>query len=353
MLTGLMYYLPEDPIDYLECCLQKVRELGGPEKVQWDTFIGQEQWTLPPVNGGQGKKSIFWTDSLAGPHHRYGCLPPIQSQFSIESDSDMTESTGLIQEYDVFNPSRPRPKIIFVIGGPGSGKGTQSTKMASHFGFVCISVGEILRNQLTHHATSNRKWELIAKIIANGELAPPETTIEELKQQFIKQQDAKGFVVDGFPREIGQAFTFEEQIGSPDLVVFLACSNQRLRQHLEKRAQEQGRPDDNAHAIDRRVETFKQNIPLIVKYYQEKSIIFRFDADREEEDIFGDISSMVQERLFPHGIDAAGVPGERHRSKLRESKQRDSTLPVPSPGKQNYRELIFLPPSPRGNAKSG
>lgn len=55
-------------------------------------------------------------DPLAGPYRRYGCLPPIQSQFSIESDSDMTESTGLIQEYDVFNPSRPRPKIIFVIG---------------------------------------------------------------------------------------------------------------------------------------------------------------------------------------------------------------------------------------------
>uniref|UniRef100_A0A8C0G9E8 Nucleoside-diphosphate kinase n=1 Tax=Chelonoidis abingdonii TaxID=106734 RepID=A0A8C0G9E8_CHEAB len=108
-----------------------------------------------------------------------------------------------------------------------------------------------------------------------GLFALQETTIEELKQQFIKQQDAKGFVVNGFPREIGQAFTFEEQIGSPDLVVFLACSNQRLRQRLEKRAQEQGRPDDNAHAIDRRVETFKQNIPLIVKYYQEKSIIVR------------------------------------------------------------------------------
>lgn len=61
-------------------------------------------------------------DPGVGPYHwclqvpTCGCLPPIQSQFSIESDSDMTESTGLIQEYDVFDPSRPRPKIIFVIG---------------------------------------------------------------------------------------------------------------------------------------------------------------------------------------------------------------------------------------------
>ncbi|XP_019396219.1 PREDICTED: adenylate kinase isoenzyme 1 isoform X2 [Crocodylus porosus] len=309
MLTGLMYSRPEDPISYLECCLQKVRELGGPEKVQWDTFLGPEQHPFPPLSGGQGKKPFFQPDLSVGPCHwclqvpACRCLPPIQSQFSIESDSDMTESTGLIQEYDVFDPSRPRPKIIFVIGGPGSGKGTQSAKIAAHFGLICISVGEILRSQMLHHATSDQKWELIAQIIANGELAPPETTIEQLKQQFLKQQDARGFVVDGFPREIGQAFTFEEQIGSPDLVVFLACSSQRFRQRLEKRALEQGRLDDNPHAIERRVDTFKQNVPLIVKYYQEKGVIIRFDADREEDDIFADISSVVQAQLYPDGMD--------------------------------------------------
>lgn len=128
-----------------------------------------------------------------------------------------------------------------------------------------------------------------------------ETTIEELKQQFIKKQDAKGFIVDGFPREISQVFTFEEQvrysafwwstlysiwsmngthtvflqIGSPDLVILLACSNQQLRQRLEKRASQQGRPDDNTHAIEKRLDTFKHNITLIAKYYQERGLIVR------------------------------------------------------------------------------
>ncbi|XP_063289535.1 adenylate kinase isoenzyme 5-like [Pelobates fuscus] len=297
LLTGLMYYRPEDPINYLELCLQRVRDLGGPEKVQWDTFLNRN---LPPINGGAGKKAAHRPEVLPPPLiRRYERLPPIQSQFSIDSDSDMTESSGLIQEYDVFDPNRERPKIIFVIGGPGSGKGTQSTKMASHFGFICISVGDILRKQLIHHASSDRKWELIAQIISKGELAPPETTIEELKQQFINHQDARGFVVDGFPRDIGQAFTFEEQIGIPDLVIFLACSSQRLRQRLERRSAQQGRPDDNAHAIDRRLENFKQNLPLIVKYYQDKGLIARFDADREENCIFEDICCAVQGLLFP------------------------------------------------------
>ncbi|KAF7240987.1 Adenylate kinase isoenzyme 5 [Varanus komodoensis] len=295
MLTGLMYHRPEDPVAYLEHCLQKVRELGGPEMVQWDTFVSPEKQAVQPVGNGQGRKPAFYTDTA--PCSQFGPLPAVKTQFSIESDSDMTESTGLIQEYDVFGPARPRPKIIFVIGGPGSGKGTQSRRMAAHFGFICISVGEILRHQMILRATTDRKWELIAKIIADGELAPQETALEELKQQFMKQQDAKGFVMDGFPRDIGQALTFEEQIGPPDLVLFLACSSPRLRLRLEKRSQEQGRPDDNAQAVAHRLETFKRNVPFVVKYYQEKGAVVRFDADRDEDSVFADISACLQQRL--------------------------------------------------------
>ncbi|XP_039177408.1 adenylate kinase isoenzyme 1 isoform X2 [Crotalus tigris] len=297
MLTGLMYYQPEDPISYLEGCLTKVRAMGGPEKLQWDTFLSQED--VQPTAGGLNKKALFHSASPSAPFGSYQDVSCVQSQFSIESDSDMTESTGLIQEYDVFDPERPRPKIVFVIGGPGSGKGTQSRRMAAHFGFVAVSVGEILRAQTLRRVASDKKWELIGKIIADGELAPSETTFEELKQQFIKHPKAKGFVVDGFPRDIGQAFLCEEQVGSPDVVIFLACSSQQLRQRLKGRAQEQGRLDDNPHAIERRLETFKQNAQLIGKYYQEKGTLVRFDADGEEDEIFAAISSCIQQRLQP------------------------------------------------------
>lgn len=57
-------------------------------------------------------------------------------------------------------------------GGPGSGKGTQSLKIAERYGFEYVSVGELLRKKMIHNATCNRKWSLIAKIITNGELAP-------------------------------------------------------------------------------------------------------------------------------------------------------------------------------------
>uniref|UniRef100_A0A3B1JHD2 Adenylate kinase 5 n=1 Tax=Astyanax mexicanus TaxID=7994 RepID=A0A3B1JHD2_ASTMX len=275
LLTGLMYYRPDDPIDYLECCLKKVRELGGTEKVRWDTFVGQEKKSLPPLNGGQSRRSFFrngMSNSPNFPYRRYDRLPPIH-QFSIESDSDLSETAELIEEYEVFDPSRPRPKVILIIGGPGSGKGTQSLKIAERYGFEYVSVGELLRKRMIHNATSNRKWSLIAKIITNGELAPQETTITEIKQKIMKIPDANGIVIDGFPRDVGQALSFEDQICTPDLVVFLACSNQRLKERLEKRAEQQGRPDDNPKATERRLANFKQNAVPLVKYFQEKGLI--------------------------------------------------------------------------------
>jgi len=57
MLTGLMYHRPEDPLAFLESCLQKTRDLGGPECVVWDTFITPDRKPLPPITPAQGKKA--------------------------------------------------------------------------------------------------------------------------------------------------------------------------------------------------------------------------------------------------------------------------------------------------------
>ncbi|KAM6220005.1 adenylate kinase isoenzyme 5 isoform 5-T5 [Rhynchocyon petersi] len=310
LLNGLMCSKPEDPVEYLETCLQKVKELGGCDKVKWDTFVSPEKKTLPPLNGGQSRRSFLrnvMPENSNFPYRRYDRLPPIH-QFSIESDTDLSETAELIEEYDVFDPTRPRPKIILVIGGPGSGKGTQSLKIAERYGFQYISVGELLRKKI-HNTSSNRKWSLIAKIITTGELAPQETTITEIKQKLMQIPDEEGIVIDGFPRDVAQALSFEDQICTPDLVVFLACANQRLKERLLKRAEQQGRPDDNLKATQRRLMNFKQNAAPLVKYFQEKGLIMTFDADRDEDEVFYDISVAVDSKLFPNKEAAADKSG--------------------------------------------
>lgn len=63
------------------------------------------------------------------------------------------------------------------------------------------------------------------------------------------------------------------QICTPDLVVFLACANQRLKERLRRRAEQQGRPDDSLKATQRRLVNFKQNAGPLLKYFQEKGLI--------------------------------------------------------------------------------
>uniref|UniRef100_A0A670JMD9 Uncharacterized protein n=1 Tax=Podarcis muralis TaxID=64176 RepID=A0A670JMD9_PODMU len=161
---------------------------------------------------------------------------------------------------------------FWIAGGPGSGKGTQSNRIASHFGFTCISVGEILRKQMIHHANSDRKWELIAKIIANGELAPP-----------VRMIGFQNFSNQGCFKTFRGGFKVKETLGKPLPVIAedTELDGPKWRNIEEKRKRREtlgtrmkpvsicsGRLDDNPHAIGRRLETFKQNVPLIVNMHK-------------------------------------------------------------------------------------
>ncbi|XP_075938601.1 uncharacterized protein LOC142939238 [Anarhichas minor] len=192
-----------------------------------------------------------------------GPPPPVRSQLSIDSDSEMTESSGLLQEVSILPPQRPRPLIIFIIGGPGSGKGSQSVRLAHCFSFRVISLDELLRRQLLSHASPSRKWEVISQMMGHGELGPRDETMSELRRQLIGQQEARGFITDGFPQDVHQALSFQEQIGSPDLVILLLCSNETLRCRLQQRGTQLGLLGDNSHALRRRLEIFQRDIVSI------------------------------------------------------------------------------------------
>ncbi|XP_041793166.1 adenylate kinase isoenzyme 5-like [Chelmon rostratus] len=230
---------------------------------------------------------------------------PARSQLSIDSDSEMTEVSGLLQEVSIPPPQKPRPLIIFIIGGPGSGKGSQAARLARCLSLRVISLDELLRQQLLNHASPSRKWGIISEMMGHGDLGPQEETISELRQQLIGQPEVSGFIVDGFPRDVHQALSFQEQIGSPDLVVLLLCSNETLRCRLQRRATHLGLLGNNSHALQRRLETFQRDIVSISRYYRQLHLETQVDADRDEETVFADLSSVVREklRLKDSGID--------------------------------------------------
>nr|XP_029134498.1 adenylate kinase isoenzyme 5-like [Labrus bergylta] len=253
LLTGLLYHHPEDPISFLHSCLTTTRHLGGPRAVTWDTFIHLER-------------------------HRPSPPPsPVLSQLSIDSDSDMTESSGLQQEVSIKLSQRQCP-IIFIIGGPGSGKGSQAALLAKSFNLRVISLDELLRRQLLSQASPSRKWEVISQMMSHAELGSQEETISELRRQLIGQQKVNGFILDGFPRDVHQALSFQEQIGSPDLVMLLLCSNETLRCRLQRRATELGLLGDSSYALRKRIDSFQRDIISVRRYYKQLNLLKQIPA---------------------------------------------------------------------------
>ncbi|XP_073321920.1 adenylate kinase isoenzyme 5-like [Pagrus major] len=233
---------------------------------------------------------------------------PVRAQLSIDSDSDMTESSGLQQEVSILPPQTPHPLIIFIIGGPGSGKGSQAARLARCFSLRIISLDELLRRQLLSHASPSRKWSVISEMMGHGELGPQEETISELRRQLIGQQEVRGFIVDGFPRDVHQALSFQEQVGSPDLVMLLLCSNETLRCRLQRRATQLGLLGDNSHALRRRLEMFQRDIVSISRYYRQLHLQTQVDADRDEETVFADLSSVIRKKLLLKDSGPADIP---------------------------------------------
>ncbi|XP_033990624.1 adenylate kinase isoenzyme 5-like [Trematomus bernacchii] len=230
-------------------------------------------------------------------------VPPlVRSRLSIDSDSDMTESVGLLQEV-----SMP-PLIVFIIGGPGSGKGSQAARLAQRFRFRVLSLDELLRRQLLSHASPGRKWEVISEMMGHGELGLQEDTISELRRQMIGQSEVRGFIVDGFPRDVHQALSFQEQIGSPDLVLLLLCSNQTLHCRLQQRAVQLGLLGDNSTALRRRLDSFHRDITSVSRYYNQLHLLTQVDADRLEEAVFSDLSAAVREKLLKDSSDPSDFP---------------------------------------------
>uniref|UniRef100_A0A8C4DTG6 Nucleoside-diphosphate kinase n=1 Tax=Dicentrarchus labrax TaxID=13489 RepID=A0A8C4DTG6_DICLA len=310
LLTGLLYHRPEDPVDFLQRCLITTRQLGGPESVAWDTFIHLERLQLIPLTpqvSTINSKTPPGTAQTTPEPKLFTLGPPgpavaRPSQLSIDSDSDMTESSGLLLEVSILPPRRSRPLIIFIIGGPGSGKGSQAAKLARCFSLRVLSLDELLRRQLLSHASPSRKWRVISEMMGHGELGPQEETISELRRQLIGQQEVRGFIVDGFPPDVHQALSFQEQIGSPDLVMLLLCSNETLRCRLQRRATQLGLLGDNSYALRRRLETFQRDIVSISRYYRQLHLLTQVDADRDEEVVFSDLSSVIREKLLPKDL---------------------------------------------------
>ncbi|XP_018727608.2 UMP-CMP kinase 3 isoform X2 [Eucalyptus grandis] len=177
-----------------------------------------------------------------------------------------------------------RPTVVFVLGGPGSGKGTQCDKIVQHFGFTHISTGDLLRDEIR---SGSENGTMIQRMMKEGKMVPPELTIK-LLQKAMQECGNDKLLIDGFPRNEENRAAYEAVIKiEPKLVLFLDCSEEEMERRLLNR--NQGREDDNIETIRKRFKVFKESTLPVIEYYDSKGKVRKIDAGKPADEVFEDI----------------------------------------------------------------
>lgn len=120
------------------------------------------------------------------------------------------------------------PHVVFVMGAPGCGKGTQCRRIASEFGYTCVSLPDLLEAAVDRGTIEGRQ---VADLVANGALVPTALKIQVLKQALLRKPNAR-YLIDGFPVNMEQAMEYERMIGRPRFVLFFDCPEEVSRSRL-------------------------------------------------------------------------------------------------------------------------
>ncbi len=189
-------------------------------------------------------------------------------------------------------------KKVVLLGPPGSGKGTQSKFLVEKFGFIQISTGDLLRDQVQQKDSSMGKE--ISEIMNNGELVPDEIVIKLIigKITIFKE---KNIIFDGFPRNINQAKVLDESLEkisvSLDKAVFINVDYEILKERIISRINESGddnkRSDDNVQTLVKRIDVYKKNTLPIVEYYKEKGILSEINGMLKIEEVSQQILKII------------------------------------------------------------
>ncbi|KAK7404233.1 hypothetical protein VNO78_04943 [Psophocarpus tetragonolobus] len=186
-------------------------------------------------------------------------------------------------------PKHVPPIITFVLGGPGSGKGTQCAKIVENFGFKHLSAGDLLRREMV---SDSEYGSMILDTIKQGRIVPSEVTIKLILRE-MESSDNHKFLIDGFPRSEENRIAFEKIIGAePHMVLFFDCPEEEMVKRVLSR--NQGRIDDNLDTMKNRLKVFEAlNLPVI-NYYARKGKLYKINAVGTVDEIFEQVRPVFE-----------------------------------------------------------
>jgi adenylate kinase len=163
---------------------------------------------------------------------------------------------------------------IVLLGPPGAGKGTQAATLIESLGIPHISTGDMLRAAVKAGTPVGLKAKAV---MDSGELVSDDIVIG-IAEERLSEADAKtGFLLDGFPRTLAQADALEGLLGrldrALDLCLALTVDNEAIVTRLLKRAEIEGRADDNEETIRERMRVYDKETAPLLEFYRERNLL--------------------------------------------------------------------------------
>lgn len=183
---------------------------------------------------------------------------------------------------------------LVLLGAPGSGKGTQATRLKDHLQVPHVSTGDLLRAEVK----AGSPLGLQAKeVMARGELVSDEILLGMLEDRFSRPDMANGFILDGYPRNLAQAAALDallQRIGQPmDIAIQLEVDNELLIDRLAGRAQAEGRADDNPESVRKRLQVYDEQTAPVIGYYRDAGRLGAVDGVGTLDEVFDRILAAL------------------------------------------------------------
>ena len=170
--------------------------------------------------------------------------------------------------------------IIILFGPPGAGKGTQAQILVERYNLKQLSTGDMLREAIKEGSDLGKKAK---SIMDRGELVSDQIIMSMIREK-LESAESKGFIFDGFPRNLEQARALDEILYKLklelDLVMEIVVKDDVLISRIENRARESknARSDDNAEVLKNRLNVYHQSTEMIKPYYLEKKKLVKIDG---------------------------------------------------------------------------
>ncbi|MBN2682251.1 MAG: adenylate kinase [Bacteroidales bacterium] len=187
---------------------------------------------------------------------------------------------------------------VVMFGHPGAGKGTQAKKLAKKFNLIYISTGELLQNEIKN---GTKFGKMAQNYISMGELVPDEIVIRLLENRIKKHPDASGFLFNGFPRTMVQAYILEGLLmklnTSVSCMLEIHVPILELFKRLSQRAKTESKKtyDTETEAIVKRLESYENSTVPVANYYRSQNKVFTVDGMGSMDEIFDRLSMHIED----------------------------------------------------------